>query len=247
GIVYNDVVSIGGLSVPNQAVESAQEVSDQFSNDTTSSGLLGLGYDAGNTVSPTKQKTWFSNIGPKLAKNLFTARLRHAAKGSYNFGYIDNSQYSGSITYTTAYADSRGHRLFNSTGFGTGSGRLANPVPAIADTGSSILAVPNAVAKAYWSNVSGAQRIDQKGQHIWVFTCNTKLPDFTVGVGSTKVVVPGSFINYAKANDAGTYCVGGISSLDGYDNLAILGDVFLKPNFVVYDDANSRIGFAKGA
>ena len=79
GIVYNDVVSIGGLSVPNQAVESAQEVSDQFSKNNFSNGLLGLGYDAGNTIKPTKQKTWFSNVGPKLAKNLFTVRLRHAA------------------------------------------------------------------------------------------------------------------------------------------------------------------------
>lgn len=82
GIVYSDVVTIGGVSVENQAVESAQQVSESFSSDKQNSGLLGLALDKGNTVRPSKQKTWFSNIMPRLSEPLFTVRLRHQASKS---------------------------------------------------------------------------------------------------------------------------------------------------------------------
>lgn len=118
---------------------------------------------------------------------------------------------------------------------------------AIADTGTSVAVIPLSAATAYWRQVRGAQRVDQQGQHLWLYSCSTKLPDYSITVGSSKVTIPGSFIRYAQNGAGSPYCVGGIAAIDGYDSLAILGDIFLKPNFVVFDDANSRIGFAKGA
>lgn len=75
GVVYHDVVTIGGLSVQNQGVESAIKASSGFSG----SGLLGLAYDTGNTATPQQEKTWFSNIKGSLKAPLFTVRLRHQA------------------------------------------------------------------------------------------------------------------------------------------------------------------------
>lgn len=46
GIVYTDVVTVGGVSVPNQAVEAATTVAGSFSQDAASSGLLGLAMDS---------------------------------------------------------------------------------------------------------------------------------------------------------------------------------------------------------
>ncbi|KAJ6780236.1 hypothetical protein PWT90_08233 [Aphanocladium album] len=246
GIVYNDKVTVGSLTVSNQAVESAQKVSSQFTKDSQSSGLLGLAYSKGNTIKPTKQKTWFDNIAPSLDKNLFTVRLRHQAEGSYNFGYIDTNQYSGTINYAPAFTDSLGHRLFNSSGYSVGSGSTKSAsITGTADTGTSLLIVSNSIATSYWSNVRGAQKASINGGagSAWVYPCSTQLPSFNFNFGSGKVTIPGSDINYApNGND---YCVGGIATLNGLD-IAIFGDIALKSTFVVYDDANSRLGWAKG-
>jgi hypothetical protein len=87
GNVWTDVVSIGGLSFPTQAVEAAANVSSQFSSWTDLDGVLGLGLSSLNLVKPVAQKTFFDNVKSKLDLPLFTVNLI-AKKGKSQEYYL---------------------------------------------------------------------------------------------------------------------------------------------------------------
>ena len=160
GDVYRDFVSVAGISTNRQAVETAQHVSPQFVQDTDNDGLMGLAFSDINTgthlplqeenckqrnirqrchltinhpiVQPRRQATFFDNVKPQLAAPVFAATLKHAAPGSYDFGYVDKSKYKGSLTYVPVDS-SRGYWGFTSDSYVVGNGSpVSTPIDGIA-------------------------------------------------------------------------------------------------------------------
>lgn len=84
GDVYTDVVNIGGVSFASQAVEAADTISTQFTEDTNNDGLVGLAFSSINTVSPKAQKTFFDNVKSSLTSPLFAADLKHGTGKSFH-------------------------------------------------------------------------------------------------------------------------------------------------------------------
>ena len=198
GNVYTDTVNVGGTVVSNQAVELAESVSAQFVQDAND-GLLGLAFDQINTVSPTQQRTFFSNAAPSLAAPLFTADLIKGAPGSYDFGFIDSSKYTGAITYVPVNSGN-GFWEFTGTGYAVGSSSfVSSSIDAIADTGTTLLLVPQSVVVAYYRQVKGARNSAQDGGYV--FPCSATLPSITLGIGSYMAVVPGDYVNYAPLEE----------------------------------------------
>lgn len=230
GDVYTDSVTVGGLTVDTQAVESAQKVSDQFASGAND-GLLGLAFSKINTVKPEQQKTWFDNIADSLDAPLFVADLKHNEPGSYIFGAVPDE--ASNVLYTDI-DDSKGFWSFETSVKGGGSS-----FSAIADTGTTLLLADQQVAEAYYSKVDGAELDQQQGGYV--FDCSTKLPDFTFTVGDGEITVKGDLINYAEAT-AGK-CFGGIQSASGLP-FAIFGDIALKAAYVVFDAGKKQVGWA---
>ncbi|KAI5307596.1 Type I transmembrane sorting receptor, partial [Ascosphaera atra] len=98
GDVWLDSVTIGGLTYDKQGVEAAKIASPGLVADRDSDGILGLSFSDENTAIP-KQKNFFANIIDELEEPVFTASLKHNAPGSYDFGFIDKSKYTGEIKY----------------------------------------------------------------------------------------------------------------------------------------------------
>lgn len=241
GVVYADKVVVGAVTATSQAVEAATSISSAFVSDTDSDGLLGLAFSSINTVRPDQQTTFFDSVKSSLARKLFTVDLKKGAAGSYDFGYIDSSKYSGSITYVPVNT-ANGFWQFTTTGYAVGSkAAVSSSYTAIADTGTTLLLLPDSIVSAYYAQVSSARYDSTQGGYV--VSCSATLPSFTAVIGGQKFVVPGSYINYAQVST--TQCYGGIQSNAGI-GFSIFGDIFLKSQFVVFSMENStpQLGFA---
>lgn len=153
--------------------------------------------DIKNTASPNPVKTFFSNAIPTLVSPLFTANLKKGAPGNYNFGYIDPSEYTGSITYVPVIS-SNGFWQFSGNGYSVGTGGFVSAsIDAIADTGTTLLYLPPTIVSAYYAKVSGARYVSAQGGYT--YPCSATLPSITIGIGNYRAVIPGSYITYAPA------------------------------------------------
>ena len=231
---------MGATTVTSQAVELATSISAQFQQDIDNDGLLGLAFDSLNTVQPVQQKTFFSNAKASLSAPLFTANLKKGAPGTYDFGYIDASKHTGSITYVNVNT-ANGFWEFTSNGYAVGTGAFTSAsIDAIADTGTTLLYLPSSIVSAYYAKVSGSKYDSNQGGYT--FPCSATLPSITLGIGSYRAVVPGSYILYAPVS--GSTCFGGIQRNTGI-GFSIYGDIFLKSQFVVFSGAATpQLGFA---
>lgn len=241
GNVYTDTVTVGQTTFANQAVELAEQVSDQFTQDAGNDGLLGLAFSSINTVKPKQQLTFFDNVKSSLSAPLFTADLQKGKPGTYAFGAIDDSAHTGEITYVDV-DNSQGFWGFSADGYTVGNTNGGAISDAIADTGTTLLLVDDSVVSDYYSGVDGAQNDQQQGGYT--YPCSTTLPDISFTIGGYKATVPGSYVNYAPTDSSGTTCFGGIQSNSGI-GFSIFGDIFLKSQFVVFNgDSSPQLGFA---
>ncbi|KAI1816270.1 secreted aspartic proteinase precursor [Poronia punctata] len=243
GVVYHDVVNVGGVTFDKQAVEAATKVSAQFTRDTNNDGILGLAFSDINAVQPKQERTWFDNVAESLDQAVWTVDLKYHQTGTYEFGKIDKSKYTGKISYTDVDS-SQGFWMFDVAGYGVSNGTYkTSTFTAIADTGTTLAMLPDSVVEAYYKTVPGSKLDLEQGGYV--FPCRTHVPDFVFGVGKAKMTIPGRFINYAPADLIGTTCFGGIQSDEGI-GFSILGDIALKAAFVVFDTSldTPRLGWA---
>ncbi|KAJ8613711.1 hypothetical protein MRB53_036853 [Persea americana] len=242
GNVFADKVVIGSVTATSQAVEAATSVSSTFAQDTANNGLVGLAFSSINTVTPQKQTTFFDTVKSTLPKQLFTATLKHGKPGSYDFGFINSNKYTGSLTYTSVDS-SQGFWSFTAGGYAIGGEQGGSSFSAIADTGTTLMLLDDDTVSAFYDQIDSASYSDTYGGYV--FDCNDgSVPEFSVIIGNSYATVPASYLSYAPNGD-GT-CYGGIQSDSGI-GFSILGDIFLKSQFVVFDEGNLRLGFAQQA
>ncbi|EFQ33744.1 eukaryotic aspartyl protease [Colletotrichum graminicola] len=242
GVVGTDVVDIGGAVVQNQAIEMATAVSQQFIEDTSNNGLMGLAFSKLNTVKPNIQKTFFDNVMSSLAEPVFTADLRKKTVGAYEFGRIDNTKFTGQMNWAPINTTS-GFWQFSSEKFAVGDGKVQTGLvggQAIADTGTTLLLANPTMVQAYYEQVQGAKN-DQTVGGI-TFPCNASLPDLMMDIGGAFMArVKGSDINFAQVDQQ--TCFGGLQATTS--NLQIYGDILFKSQFVAFNGGNNSIGMAE--
>jgi len=215
GNVFADKVRIGPVTATQMTVECATSVSPSFTSDKNNDGLVGLAMSSLNTVQPRPAKTFFDTISRQLPQQLFTSYLRHDAAGAYTFGYLNQSEYQGQIVYAPLN-QTTGFWSFTAAGYAVGGTMVSETLGCIADTGTSLVLLPDDVLAAYYAQVNGASQSQQYGG--WVFPCSADLPTFGITLENgnnapSTFNVPGLYINYAQVADG--VCYGGLQSSAG--------------------------------
>ncbi|CAK7233635.1 hypothetical protein SBRCBS47491_008679 [Sporothrix bragantina] len=249
--VGTDAVTIGGLAVSNQAVELAKKMSQSFLTGS-GDGLLGLAWSSINTVSkcfiPKPQKNPMENlVESKIlpqGHQFFTSCLysdRDAGKDSfYTFGYID-SQFADKDIAWANIDKSSGWWQFQSTSNTVGGQKFQHPGnTAIADTGTSLCLISDDTCKALYASIPGAKYDnDSQGWLIPTTVTVDQLPSVKIAVGDTDFEIQPEDLIYGPPEDGFWY--GGVQSRGDFD-IDVLGDVFLKSIYAIFDVGNARFG-----
>jgi hypothetical protein len=241
GVLAYDTVTLGGLAIKKQTIELAKKESSSFASDPID-GLLGLAFNTITTVSGIK--TPVDNlISQGLISSpvfgVYLGKSSNGGGGEYLFGGYDSSKFTGALT-TVPVNKSQGFWGITVSALKSGTASFGS-FSGILDTGTTLLLLPQAVATKVASNYGATAN----GDGTYNINCNTtnfKPLVFTIG-GSTFNVPVDSLI-FEK--DGNTCFASFAYSTD--IPFAILGDVFLKNNYVVFNQQvpNVQIAAAVG-
>ena len=186
GIVFEDTVEIGGITIKNQAVEAAVIVSGKVLQ-LESDGLLGLS-PGPNTITPGHVPTTLQNLAasPQLQSKLFTCALTRPGEpnGFYTFGFIDSTLLGSNTPEYTSVDPKHGYWEFSSEFILINGKRIPRPSnTAFADTGSTIIMVSDDILPSIYEPLGGFFDADAQG---WIFPANvpeSKIPQLFYQLG----------------------------------------------------------------
>ncbi|KAM7212806.1 acid protease [Rhypophila decipiens] len=244
GKIYTDTISLGGVDIKGAAVEAATTVSSSMLHDTKISGVFGLPYKLTSQTYP-QFPTVMQDLNPLLDQKVFTVDLRYQANSEYQFGYIDPTKYIGEIQYIPLVAEAGTwwtveYSLYT---FDTMNHWQAVNRQGIVDTGTSLLLLDEDIVSRYYNTVDGAVRNSHAG---WVYPCHVDLPSLTLGFSDeAKYEIPGKYMKFAEEPEVGEgMCMGSLQETSEDFEYSILGDIFLKAVFAVFDYDKGAVGFA---
>ncbi|KAK3985578.1 acid protease [Cladorrhinum sp. PSN332] len=209
-------------------------------------GILGLAMS--NSVTGTfmlslKQKKVFENVMFGISLNRDSDGVND---GQITFGGVDKAKYTGDITYTNVpeAEKKRGEWTIPMDGAGA-NGKSANVVGRVAaiDSGTSMIFTPPEDSDALFKNIPGAVANNSKGYQEYIVPCNTKVPIELTFSGVTYEISSKDWLGPEFEGE----CRARIYGYNLRDNTWLVGDVFLKNVYSVFDGDKMRIGFAKKA
>lgn len=239
GVVGIDDVSFANFTV-NMGFGLATNASDDFNN-YPMDGILGLGRKASDQLgTPTVMQVLDDQVA--LGKNILGIHLNRAADGSRDgevvFGGIDTAKFTGSIYYIKTANDNAWEIPVNDflvNGVATNlTGRTA-----IIDTGTTFLLLPPADATALHNLIPGSA---QQGES-YTIPCSTNVK-LEVKINSKLYAISSRDYMGKAISGSSTTCASNIIGHQAFGPTQwILGDVFLKNVYAVFDFDNAQIGF----
>jgi hypothetical protein len=259
--VYADV-SIGGASLSAFNLNLISAVSDPYYATDFFDGIVGMGFPSISTINNTTLLVPSLFQAGKIPANLFSIYFPPNEEGGVlTLGAIPSGMYTGTIVYIPLisadyWSISLGSILVRGKTAAYSSGSLIS-WKAIVDSGTSLLLGPAATIAQIFTDIAAAV----KGKGVFVdphtglkaVACSGRnlIPNFDLNlVGSDKKIqkltLPGDALVMDLVSD-GVTCPLGLGATSSSSPAWILGDVFIRQFFTVFDYANTRLGFANAS
>uniref|UniRef100_A0A8D2B8Y7 Gastricsin n=1 Tax=Sciurus vulgaris TaxID=55149 RepID=A0A8D2B8Y7_SCIVU len=250
GFFGYDTLTVESIQVPNQEFGLSEKEPGTNFVYAQFDGIMGLAYPALSMGGATTALQGMLRVDA-LSSPIFSVYLSNQEGsedgGAVIFGGVDDNLYTGEISWAPVTRE-----LYWQIGieeFYVGeeaSGWCSQGCQAMVDTGTSLLTVPQQYL-SYLLQAIGAKE-GEYGQFFVNCADVQNLPTFTFVINGVQFPLqPSSYI----LNQEDGYCFVGleatyVSSGNGQP-FWILGDVFLRSYYSIFDMANNRVGFATAA
>lgn len=215
--------------------------------------MLGLAFPAINTITKNgkedPQNTPVANMisqgdipkDAQLFTSAFYSNRDDNKKSFYTFGYIDTDLVGKDTIQYTDIDSSEGFWMFDSeTTEINGKKITQSGNKAIADTGTTLALLSDEVVDALYKQIPGAKYDEQQQGYLFPTSVKaSELPTFSVAVGDNQFTIQPEDLAFTVASEG--YWYGGVQSR-GNNPFDILGDVFLKSVYAIWDQGNTRLG-----
>ncbi|XP_042363792.1 pepsin A-like [Plectropomus leopardus] len=237
GLLGYDTVMVGGLAVTNQ-IFGLSTSEAPFMQYMRADGILGLAYPrlAASGATPVFDNMMTEDL---VKQDLFSVYLSsNSQQGSVvTFGGIDSNHYTGSITWVPLSRDLYWQITVDSVTVNGQVVACSGGCQAIVDTGTSLIVGPQSSISNINSRVGA---YSQNGDYM--VNCNNiaQMPDVTFHIQGQEFTLPASaYIHQSQYFG----CRTGFGN--GGDSLWILGDVFIRQYFAVFNRGQNMVGLAK--
>ncbi|KAI9207844.1 aspartic peptidase domain-containing protein [Polychytrium aggregatum] len=247
GIISHDILTLGDLQIPQDFGESVKEPGITFAVGRFD-GILGLGYDniAVKRVVPPFYNLVNAHLLDTPIFGVYMSNNQGDDGGEIVFGAVNHDHYQGAITWAPIVR--KGYWEVALQGVEINGARIDVVAKSAAiDTGTSLIGVPTKDAEAINSKIGATK--GQGGQYTVDCSTVSKLPPITFTFGGKKFTLKGEdYVLRASGLGGGETCISGFIGIDipaPAGPLWIVGDVFLRVFYTIYDLGNNRVGFAQ--
>ncbi|OAD78728.1 hypothetical protein PHYBLDRAFT_18318 [Phycomyces blakesleeanus NRRL 1555(-)] len=233
GIIGYDTVNISGLLISNQGVELASNAF-VIIGDYPADGFLGLAFSSDATIKgfQTPMDNLISQgLISKPLFGVFLGKQSNGGGGEIVFGGYNPAHVNGHLKHAPVN-NTRGLWEIEIDGIHIGDNCLlynSSYLSGVLDTGTTLVLFPQYVANEVARAYNATEKDDGSGTYI--INCDvSSFSPLVFSISGTEFKIPSEDLVF---EDADSVCTAGF----GYFNaqFTILGDVFLKNNYVIFD------------
>ncbi|XP_068516238.1 cathepsin E [Anas acuta] len=250
GVIGSDQVTVEGLTVTNQQfAESVSEPGKTFL-DAEFDGILGLAYPAlaVDGVTPVFDNMMAQNLVELPMFSVYmSSNPDSSLGGELLFGGFDPSRFTGTLNWVPVTQQGYWQIQLDNVQVGGTVAFCKDSCQAIVDTGTSLLTGPTKDIKELQKYI-GATPVD--GEYAVECSNLNVMPDVTFTINGLPYTLTSQAYTLMEYSDGMAFCTSGFQGMDvapPAGPLWILGDVFIRQFYSVFDRGNNRVGLAPAA